>query len=88
MISKTLTVRNKLGLHARAAGALVRLAGTFDSEITLEKGDMRANAKSIMGLLMLAAAQGSSIVVSANGEDEKEAFAAVEDLVRRKFHEE
>jgi len=88
MISKTLTVRNKLGLHARAAGALVRLAGTFDSEITLEKGDMRANAKSIMGLLMLAAAQGSSIVVSAKGEDEKEAFAAVEDLVRRKFHEE
>jgi phosphotransferase system HPr (HPr) family protein len=88
MISKALTVRNKLGLHARAAGALVRLAGTFDSEITLEKGDMRANAKSIMGLLMLAAAQGSSIVVSAKGEDEKEAFAAVEDHMRRKFHEE
>lgn len=88
MIRKTLTIGNKLGLHARAAGALVRLSNTFRSEITIEKDGKRANAKSIMGLLMLAAAPGSRVEVVVQGEDEKEALAAVEDLVRRKFNEE
>ena len=61
MIRKALTIGNKLGLHARAAGTLVRLSNTFRSEITIEKDGKRANAKSIMGLLMLAAAPGSRI---------------------------
>jgi phosphocarrier protein len=87
LIRKALTIGNKLGLHARAAGTLVRLSNTFRSEITIEKDGKRANAKSIMGLLMLAAAPGSRIEVVVQGEDEKEALAAVEDLVRRKFNE-
>ena len=88
MIARELTIVNKLGLHARAAGALVKLASTFRSEITVEKGGTKVNAKSIMGLLMLAASMGSIIRITAHGEDEKEAAAAVEGLVQRKFDEE
>ena len=88
MISRTLTITNKLGLHARAAGALVKLASSFSSEITVEKDGSRVNAKSIMGLLMLAAAKGSSIQVAVDGEDEQKAVDAIEDLLRRKFNEE
>jgi len=88
VIAREMAVVNKLGLHARAAGALVKLASSFKAEITVEKEGTRVNAKSIMGLLMLAAAMGSSIRVTAEGEDEKEAVAAVEDLLRRKFDEE
>ena len=87
MITRTIEIRNSLGLHARAAGALVRLAGSFQSEVTVEKDGTKANAKSIMGLLMLAAARGSTVVVTASGEDEEAAMDAVEDLVRRNFHE-
>jgi phosphocarrier protein len=83
-----MTITNQLGLHARASGALVRLASTFRSEITVARDGTRVNAKSIMGLLLLAAASGSRIEVAAEGEDEQEAVAAIEDLVRRKFHEE
>jgi phosphocarrier protein len=88
MISRTLTIGNKLGLHARAAGALVKLVSSFSSEITVEKDGSRVNAKSIMGLLMLAAAKGSSIQVEVDGDDEQEAVDAIEDLLRRKFNEE
>jgi len=88
VITRELTIVNKLGLHARAAGALVKLASTFRSVITVEKGGTKVNAKSIMGLLMLAASMGSTIRLTAEGEDEKEAAAAVEGLVRRKFDEE
>ena len=88
MISRTLTITNKLGLHARAAGALVKLASSFSAEITVEKDGSRVNAKSIMGLLMLAAAKGSSIQVAVDGEDEQKAVDAIEDLLRRKFNEE
>jgi phosphocarrier protein len=88
VIARELTIVNKLGLHARAAGALVKLASTFHSEITVEKGGTIVNAKSIMGLLMLAASMGSTIRITAQGADEKEAAAAVEGLVQRKFDEE
>jgi phosphocarrier protein len=87
MIRRSLEIRNSLGLHARAAGSLVRLSSTFQSEITVEKDGTKANAKSIMGLLMLAAAAGSTILVTAQGEDEEEAMAAIEGLVRRNFNE-
>jgi phosphocarrier protein len=88
VIVKVMTITNQLGLHARASGALVRLAGTFKSEITVAKDGTRVNAKSIMGLLLLAAANGSRIEVSAEGDDEQEAVTAIENLLRRKFHEE
>ncbi len=88
MISKELEVRNKLGLHARAAGALVRVAASFSSQVMVEKDGTKVNAKSIMGLLLLAASQGSLVTVTADGEDEGEALAAVEDLLLRKFDEE
>jgi phosphocarrier protein len=88
MISRMMTITNKLGLHARAAGALVKLASSFSSEITVEKDGSRVNAKSIMGLLMLAAAKGSSIQVAVDGADEQKAVDAIEDLLRRKFNEE
>ena len=88
MIVRDLTIVNKLGLHARAAGALVKLASTFRSEITVEKGGTKVNAKSIMGLLMLAASMGSSIRLTAQGDDEQEAADAVEGLVTGKFNEE
>ena len=88
MIVRDLTIVNKLGLHARAAGALVKLASTFGSEITVEKGGVKVNAKSIMGLLMLAASMGSSVRLTAQGDDEQEAADAVEGLVTGKFNEE
>jgi phosphocarrier protein len=88
VIERELTIVNKLGLHARAAGALVKLASTFASEITVEKGGVKVNAKSIMGLLMLAASMGSTVRMTVQGDDEKEAAAAVEGLVTGKFNEE
>ena len=88
MISRTMTIANKLGLHARAAGALVRLSGSFCSDIFLEKDGSRVNSKSIMGILLLAAAScGSQIQVTAEGDDEKEAVAAIAKLVEGKFEE-
>jgi phosphocarrier protein HPr len=88
VIVKEMTITNQLGLHARASGALVRLASTFQSEITVVKDGTRVNAKSIMGLLLLAAANGSRIEIAAEGDDEQEAVTAIEALIRRKFHEE
>ena len=88
MIVREMTVTNQLGLHARASGALVRLASTFQSEITVAKDGTRVNAKSIMGLLLLAAANGSLIEITAEGDDEQEAVTAIEALIRRKFLEE
>jgi phosphocarrier protein len=88
MIAKELTIVNRLGLHARAAGALVKLASSFQSSITIERDGTAVNAKSIMGLLMLAAAMGTVIRVSAEGADEEEAVTAVADLIGRKFDEE
>lgn len=78
---------NKLGLHARASAKLTQLAGSFKSDIWMEKGSRRINAKSIMGVMMLAAGKGSSIVVEANGADEQPAVAAILDLIADKFGE-
>lgn len=88
MISRELIVLNKLGLHARAAGSLVKVANGFQSSVTVEKDGKKVNSKSIIGLLMLAAAQGSRLLITVDGEDEKDAMEAVEALFQMKFHEE
>lgn len=88
MISRELTIVNKLGLHARAASHLVKVASGFSSRVTVERAGASANAKSIMGLLLLAAAKGHTVTVSADGPDEQEALAAVAALILNRFHEE
>lgn len=88
MISKELMILNKLGLHARAASHLVKVASGFASRVTVERAGATANAKSIMGLMLLAAAKGHTVTVTADGADEQEALAAVEALVRDRFYEE
>ena len=82
------TIRNRLGLHARAAALLVKTANRFLSEITIEKDGMEVNGKSIMGILMLAASRGSKITVKARGEDAPEALQALGRLIEHKFGEE
>ena len=88
MIRKEVTILNKLGLHARAASHLVKTASGFKSRITVEKGGASANAKSIMGLMLLAAARGQTVTVCTDGEDEAAAMVAVEELIFNRFHEE
>ncbi len=81
-------ILNRLGLHARAAAQLVRLANGFASEIRLAKDGMEVNGKSIMGVLMLAAPKDTKILVRANGTDAEEAVAAIGELIAGKFGEE
>lgn len=78
---------NRLGLHARAAAQLVKVASQFVADITLTKDDINVNAKSIMGVLMLAAPQGSTVAVVASGDDAQEALAAVGELIHDGFGE-
>ena len=78
---------NKLGLHARASAKLVSLASEFDSEITLQRNGQQINAKSIMGLMMLAAAKGAEIELCADGKDEKQAVRALSELISNRFGE-
>lgn len=78
---------NKLGLHARASAKLTQLAGSFKCEVWMEKGTRRINAKSIMGVMMLAAGKGSTVVVETNGEGENEAMAAILALIADRFGE-
>ena len=85
MIERTATVTNPLGVHARPAAQLVRLANTFESEIQLVKDGVPVNGKSIMGVMMLAAEEGSTIKVRTEGEDEQAALAALQELVDGKF---
>jgi phosphocarrier protein len=80
-------VVNRAGLHARPAAELVKLASKFKSEIHVEKGGLQVNGKSIMGVLMLAAEQGSTLRFTASGLDSDEALAALTDLVHRGFGE-
>ena len=80
-------IKNKLGLHARAANMVVQVASNFVSTITVDKDGIQANAKSIMGLLLLAAGQGSKIVIRAQGKDAKEAVAEIGKLIEDKFGE-
>lgn len=81
-------IQNRLGLHARAAAQLVRLANGFASEIRVEKDGMEVNGKSIMGVLMLAAPKDAKILIRASGEDAEAAVAAIGELIARKFGEE
>jgi phosphocarrier protein HPr len=84
---RTFTIKNKLGLHARAANMVVQAASNFKCTITVNKDGIEANAKSIMGLLLLAAGKGSKIVVKAEGKDAKEAVKELGKLIEGKFGE-
>jgi phosphocarrier protein HPr len=87
MIQATLTISNKLGLHARASAKFTKLAGSFRSEVFLTRNERRVNAKSIMGVMMLAAGVGSQVEIEVEGEDEQEALQALTALVDDKFGE-
>jgi len=78
---------NKLGLHARAAAKLTQLAGGFQSEIWISRSGRRVNAKSIMGVMMLAAGQGTTVALEADGADAEQALAALVKLIAEKFGE-
>ena len=84
---RTVEVVNPAGMHARPAAELVKLAGTFTSNIRLEKDGLEVNGKSIMGVLMLAAERGSQLRISADGADAEDAVAALSELVWRGFGE-
>ncbi len=88
MIQASITIINKLGLHARAAAKLVTLASKFTSDIQLSSKGKIANGKSIMSVMMLAASQGSKIILVIDGSDEQEAFSALQLLVKQRFDEE
>ena len=87
MIERDVAIRNRLGLHARAAAKFVQTASRFQSEIKIRKNGEEVDGKSILGLLLLAASQGTQITIAVSGEDEDAAFAAVEDLIARSFDE-
>jgi len=87
MIRTTTTISNKLGLHARASAKLTKLAGSFPCDIFISRGERRVNAKSIMGVMMLAAGIGSDVAIEANGEREQEAVEALLVLIADKFGE-
>jgi phosphocarrier protein len=87
MIEKELTIVNKLGLHARAAAKLVSLASGFDSDVEIGRDGHKVNGKSIMGVMMLAASQGSKITFYIDGDDANEAMQKIENLVADKFGE-
>jgi phosphocarrier protein len=90
MIRQSIIVTNRLGLHARAAAKLVRLASRFSSDVHVSRADsnQRIDSKSILGILMLAASQGTRLVISINGNDEAEACEAIRELFEKKFGEE
>lgn len=87
MKQKTVTIINKLGLHARAAAKFVRVAAGFAAEINVRSGRREVSGKSIMGIMMLAAGRGAEILISADGPDEAAAIAALEALVNDRFGE-
>lgn len=87
MITKELEIQNRLGLHARAAAKLVHTAARFSSSVKVRKGDEEVDAKSILGVLLLAAPKGSTIVVTADGSDEEDAVRSIEQLFDAKFDE-
>ena len=87
MKEEVLTLRNRLGLHARAAAKFVHAATSFQSKISITKDGDEVDGKSILGLLLLAAGKGSELLVRVDGADEAEALAALRDLVNRKFDE-
>lgn len=87
MIKQDIIIINKLGLHARASTKLTQTASQFAAEIWIERNGRKVNAKSIMGVMMLAAAKGSTVTIEANGEDEIAAMAALEALINNYFGE-
>ena len=87
MIKTNITISNKLGLHARASAKLTKLAGSYPCEVWLTKGERRINAKSIMGVMMLAAGIGSALEMETDGEQEQEAMDALVALINDKFGE-
>ena len=88
MVERRVEVVNRLGLHARAAAKLVHLASSFEAEISLEQDGEEVNAKSILGIMMLAAAQGTYVVVRCDGEDEDTALRSLRKLFADRFGEE
>ena len=87
MIKTTTTISNKLGLHARASAKLTKLAGSFPCDVFLSRGERRVNAKSILGVMMLAAGIGTAVVIETSGEREQEAMDALLALIADKFGE-
>jgi phosphocarrier protein HPr len=87
MIKTTATISNKLGLHARASAKLTKLAGSFPCEVWISKGERRVNAKSIMGVMMLAAGIGSEIELETEGDQAQQAMDALRALIDDKFGE-
>lgn len=87
MIKSTLTISNKLGLHARASAKLTKLAGSFKCDVFLSRNGRRVNAKSIMGVMMLAAGMGATVELETDGEDEQAAHEQITALVNDKFGE-
>jgi len=87
MIERSVQIVNRLGLHARPAAELVKLASRFKAEVWIEKDGLEVNGKSIMGVLMLAAERGSHLVIRAEGTDAEAALGALVELVDQGFHE-
>ena len=86
-VVKKMEIKNKLGVHARAAALLVQTVNRFSAQVTISKDGQSADGRSIMGVLMLAATQGSTIEVEAAGQDAEQAVKALEKLVERRFNE-
>lgn len=87
MMEKQMTIRNRLGLHARPAAMFVQEAGRFKSQVFVVKDGLQVNGKSVMGLMLLAAENGSRLTIKAEGPDETKAIEALERLFERKFDE-
>ena len=87
MIEKKIKIKNKLGLHARAASKFVNLANRFKSKVKIIKNNDEIDGKSILGILTLAATQGTEIILKVEGEDEEKAIKALENLINNKFQE-
>jgi phosphocarrier protein HPr len=87
MITKNTTISNKLGLHARASAKLTKLAGSYPCEVWLSRGERRVNAKSIMGVMMLAAGMGTEVTLETSGDREEQAMEALLALIADKFGE-
>ncbi len=87
MITKDITLRNKLGLHIRPAAQFTKIASQFAAEVFLSKDKVRVNAKSIMGVMMLAANKGAVLTIECNGSDEQELMDKLVELIENKFHE-
>jgi phosphocarrier protein len=87
MQNKTVTIINKLGLHARAAARFVTLASSFASEIKVARNGQEVNGKSIMGVMMLAASRGTDVTLMVNGDDERQAIEKLAELIEQRFGE-